>query len=163
MAIGVEPEHKSIDYEFNKEAMGVKQTNRHKHASVEKVKEMTKEAKGTKRDTEFLFDEEDEVIAPRKGRKSTTTTGEPKKPRNMALAVQELQDKLAHMGDKLQENIQRLGHHAVCMQFMCSFFFQTHFVSRCCSHKESHKWRYSIETAAPRNACIAATINCTSG
>ena len=104
--------------------MGVKQTNRHKHASAEKVKEMTKEAKGTKRDTEFLFDEEEEVIAPRKGRKSTTTTGEPKKPRNMALAVQELQDKLAHMGDKLQENIQRLGHHAVCMQFMCSFFFE---------------------------------------
>ena len=127
------------------------------------LEEMIKEAKGTKRDTEFLFDEEDEVIAPRKGRKSITTTGEPKKPRNMALAVQELQDKLAHMGDKLQENIQRLGHHAVCMQFMCSFFFRTHFVSRCCSHKESHKWRYSIETAAPPNACIAATINCTSG
>ena len=49
--------------------MGVKQTNRHKHASAEKVKEMTKEAKGTKRDTEFLFDEEEEVIAPRKREK----------------------------------------------------------------------------------------------
>ena len=55
LAVGVEVEHTSIDYEVNKEALGVKQSTRHKHASVDKVKELTKEAKGTKRSIEFLY------------------------------------------------------------------------------------------------------------
>ena len=70
------------------------------------------------------YDEEEEVVSSRKARKSGKgdNAGEPKKPKNMALAVQDLQDHLAHKGIKLQENIQRLGHHAVCLQFMVSCF-----------------------------------------
>jgi len=68
------------------------------------------------------YDEEEELVPSRKARKTGKgdNPGEPKKPKNMALAVMELQEQLAHKGIKLQENIQRLGHHAVCLQFMVS-------------------------------------------
>ena len=68
------------------------------------------------------YDEEEEVIVSRKGRKTTSSTGEPKKPKNMSLAVQDLQDTLATKGEKLKENMQRLGHH-VTMLFVCSSCF----------------------------------------
>ena len=68
------------------------------------------------------YDEAEEMLIPRKARNSRPPTGEPKKPRNMAIAVQDLQDQLATKGEKLRENIERLGHHAVCLQFMFSCF-----------------------------------------
>ena len=55
LSIAVEPEYEAVDYEFNKEAMGVKQSTRHKHASMAKIQELSKEAKATKRDLQFLY------------------------------------------------------------------------------------------------------------
>ena len=70
------------------------------------------------------YDEEEEVVPSQKRRKTGNKdiAGEPKKPKNMALAVQDLQDNLAHKGSKLEDSIKRLGHHAVCLQFMLACF-----------------------------------------
>ena len=68
------------------------------------------------------YDEEEEVVPSRKRMAKGDKAGEPKKPKNMALAVQDLQENLEHKGSKFEENIERLGHHAVCLQFMFSCF-----------------------------------------